>query len=81
MFFIIYLYCFTTYAFYTFLNWDQGVRSSNDIRALPILVNLMKYTQAHVYILSLFSLVICKKNPWIGADSLLTLFSSHDPRD
>ena len=42
---------------------------------------VMRYTQAHVYTCCSFSLAMCKDIPWIGVDSLLTSFSSHDPGD
>ena len=42
---------------------------------------MMRYTQAHVYILSPFVLSMCKDIPWNRVDSLLTSFSSHDPGD
>ena len=48
---------------------------------IEITINLMRYTQARVYTCCLFSLVMYKDIPWIGIDSLLTSFSSHDPGD
>ena len=42
---------------------------------------MMGYTQAHIYTYCSLSMVMCKAIPWIGVDSLLASFHSHNSRE